>query len=230
MTAVRAGAHGEIPRRQGDMKDTDPTPYVIGLTGLPSTGKGEAAAALIACARRRGWRAACLSFSDQIKDEAKARGIPEKTFTRELLSQIGTELRQNEGPGALAARIVRKIQAWPPPPPEVFVADGVRHPGEARALRDAFGRRFTLVAVESEPREIVGRLMARRRPDESPEALQSQERTVRLLERELHGEGPAQAPNVGECMRIADARIPNHGTLEELRSAVAAFLLSGLKA
>jgi len=199
------------------------SPYVIGLTGLPSTGKGEVACALAGCADRRGWRLASFSFSDQIKEEAKARGISEKTFTREILSQIGSELRREAGPGVLAERIARKIAAWPPPRPEIFVADGIRHPGEAEILRETFPERFTLVAVESEPREIARRLLARRRPDESPDALRSEEQALRLLDRELNGEGPARAPNVGECIRIADVRIPNHGTLDDLRRAVEKF-------
>jgi dephospho-CoA kinase len=198
--------------------------HIIGLTGLPSVGKGEVACALAGLAAERGWRLAAISFSDQIKDEAQSRGIPEKSLTREALSRIGTDLRAREGPGVLAARIAGKIQAWPGKKrPEIFVCDGVRHPGEAEALRAAFGKRFILVAVEAEPREIVRRLIARRRPDESPDALRSDEGAIRLLERELNGAPGENAPNVGDCIRLADRRIPNHGTLEDLRRAVAKF-------
>jgi dephospho-CoA kinase len=96
----------------------------------------------------------------------------------------------------------------------------VRHPGEVQALRAAFGKRFILVAVEAEPREIVRRLIARRRPDESPDALRSEDGAVRLLEQELTGAPGKNAPNVGDCIRLADVRIANHGTLEDLRRAV----------
>jgi dephospho-CoA kinase len=203
---------------------TSEASHIIGLTGLPSVGKGEVACALAGLAAARGWRLVSISFSDQIKDEAKSRGIPEASFTREILSRIGTELREKEGPGVLAARIAGKIKAWPGKKrPEVFVCDGVRHPGEAEALRAAFGKRFTLVAVEAEPREIVRRLIARRRPDESPDALRSEDAAIRLLEQELNGAPGRNAPNVGDCIRIADHRIANHGTLEDLRRAVERF-------
>jgi dephospho-CoA kinase len=203
---------------------TSEVSHIIGLTGLPSVGKGEVACALAGLAAERGWRLASISFSDQIKDEARSRGIPEKSFTREALSRIGTELRAREGPGVLAARIAGKIKAWPGKKrPEVFVCDGVRHPGEVEALRAAFGKRFILVAVEAEPREIVRRLIARHRPDESPEALRSEEGAIRLLEQELNGAPGKNAPNVGDCIRLADRRIANHGTLEDLRRAVAKF-------
>jgi len=197
--------------------------HILGLTGLPSAGKGEVACALSGLAAARGWRLTSISFSDQIKDEAKSRGIPEKSFTREMLSRIGTELRAKEGPGVLAARIGRKIKAWPTPRPEVFVCDGVRHPGEVEALRAAFGKNFTLVSVEAEPREIVSRLQARHRSDESPDAMRSEAGAIRLLEQELTGAPGKHAPNVGDCIRLADRRIANHGTLEDLRRAVEKF-------
>jgi dephospho-CoA kinase len=200
------------------------TRWIIGLTGLPSVGKGEVACALAGLAAARGWRLASISFSDQIKEEARSRGIPERSFRREMLSRIGTELRERKGPGVLAARIVRKIKSWPGKKrPEIFVCDGVRHPGEVEALRAAFGKRFTLVAVEAEPREIVGRLIARRRPDESPDALRSEEGAIRLLEQELDGLPGKRAANVGDCIRQANHRIPNHGTLEDLRRSVEEF-------
>jgi len=193
---------------------------VIGLTGLPSSGKGEVAAALIEAARRRGWRAAHLSFSDRIKEEARRRGIGDDHFNRELLSRIGIEMREAEGPGALASRLVARIGTWPSPVPQMFVVEALRHVGEIDALREAFGKRFTLIAVESEPRAIARRLIARRRPDESSEALQSEEKAVQLLEAELHGRQSRLGPNVGQCFEQADIRLDNNGTLEELRQDV----------
>lgn len=198
--------------------------YVIGLTGLPSSGKGEVANALAAAAEKRGWRMQRLIFSDQIKEEARRRGIQDAQFTRELLSGIGTELREKEGPGAIAARIAACIRNWPEPKPELFVADGLRHAGEAAQLRAEFGERFLLLGVESEPEEIARRLIARRRADESPEALQSLEKAAALLKQELNGQGSAMSPNVGQCMSCADLCLPNHGSLDDLRKTVEQFL------
>jgi dephospho-CoA kinase len=202
-----------------------PSPrFVIGLTGLPSSGKGEVAEALSAAAAKRGWRVERLVFSDQIKEEARRRGIPDERFTRELMAEIGTELREKEGPGAIARRIAARIREWPEPRSEMFVADGLRHVGEAHELRSAFAERFLLVGVDSEPREIARRLIARHRSDESPEALQSEEKAVALLEEELNGKRSAMGPNVGQCMERADVILPNHGNLDDLRRTVAEFL------
>lgn len=195
--------------------------YIIGLTGLPSSGKGEVAQALLRLVRSRGGRGACLSFSDEIKEEARRRGVAEERFDRDLLSQIGIEMRQAEGPGVLAARIAHKINAWPRPRPEVFVVEALRHVGEIDALREAFGDRFVLIAVESEPRTIARRLIARHRPDESPDALQSEEHAIWLLEKELNGRLSDLGPNVGQCAARADVHLPNNGSLEELSAAVA---------
>lgn len=196
---------------------------VIGLTGVPSSGKGEVTAALLRCAEERGRRAAHLSFSDCIKEEARRRGVEDKDFDRELLSQLGVEMREAEGPGVLAARIAQKIQDWPAPRPELFVVEALRHAGEIDTLKSAFGDRFILVAVDSEPREIARRLIARRRPDESPEALRSEEDAVRLLQDELKGTLSPLGPNVGDCMVRADVQMSNNGTLDALRQTVARF-------
>jgi len=196
---------------------------IIGLTGLPSSGKGEVTVVLLQLARARGWRVEHLSFSDRIKEEACARGIPAERFDRDLFTQIGIEMREAEGPGVLATRIAGKIGAWPEPKPELFVVEALRHAGEIEVLRKTFGKRFILAAVESEPDEVARRLMARRRPDESPEALESHEKAIQLLERELNGKLSELGPDVGQCISRADARLPNHGTLDDLAGAVEKF-------
>jgi len=193
---------------------------VVGLTGLPCSGKGEVSRLLLRRAAMQGWRAEQLSFSDQIKEEARRRGIPQEDFDRELLSELAMELRAKEGPGVLAARIVRKIESWPEPTPDLFVVEALRHVAEVQTLREAFGRRFILVAVESERDLISRRLLSRRRPDESPLALRSREAAERLLEQELSGEASGLGPNVGQCMAAADARLVNNGTLQELAESV----------
>jgi len=200
--------------------------HVIGLTGLPSSGKGEVAAALMDFANARGWRGAHLSFSDRIKEEALKRGIAENDFERALLSRIATDMREAEGPGVLARRIVAKINTWPGRPPELFVVEALRHPGEVETLRQAYGERFTLVAVESEPAIIARRLIARRRPDESHEAMESEHKALELLKRELRGGESPQSPNVGLTIRHADICIKNNGSLAELRETVAKLFQS----
>ena len=202
---------------------TESPRYVIGLTGLPSSGKGEVTTALLELARERGWTAEHLSFSDRIKEEARVRGISEADLDRALLAKIGIEMREAEGPGVLAARIARKIKNRPEPRPDIFIVEALRHVGEIEVMRREFGERFVLAAVESDTREIARRLIARRRPDESREALASEENAARLLEQELNGQVSELGPNVGECIAAADVCLPNHGTLSDLRETVGQF-------
>jgi len=53
--------------------------------------------------------------------------------------------------------------------------------------------------------------------------LRSEDGAIRLLEQELNGAPGKNAPNVGDCISLADVRVANHGTLEDLRRAVAAI-------
>jgi len=194
---------------------------VIGLTGAPSVGKGEVVKFVRAWAEARGWQVGYLSFSDQIKEEARSRGIPEAVFTRELLSDVVTQMRAAEGPAVLARRIVARIRGLAQQQcPELFVVEAVRHVDEIALLRESFGSRFVVLGVTADPDVIADRLLARRRPDESREAMQGRENARAMILRELRGEAAARGVNVGACLEQADALIENNGTLESLRQAV----------
>ena len=71
---------------------------LIGLTGRNAAGKGVVADHL----KTKGFY--FYSLSDAIRDEIRARGQSE---SRELLSQVGNELRHRFGPAVLAERIQR---------------------------------------------------------------------------------------------------------------------------
>ena len=73
---------------------------IIGLTGKNGSGKGEAAHFL----KERGFH--YYSLSDALRDEAKKRG---QEVTRDTLLALGNELREKEGPGCLAERIIAKL-------------------------------------------------------------------------------------------------------------------------
>ena len=83
-----------------DLKITSDASHIIGLTGLPSAGKGEVACALAGLAAARGWRLASISFSDQIKDEARSRGMTslglnvhgQNTVARSLYDSLGYDV------------------------------------------------------------------------------------------------------------------------------------------
>ena len=206
------GLEAEAPRR------------VVGLTGAPAVGKGEVAAFLKEWAEDRGWTVGRLGFSDEIKEEVRAQGTPEADMSRETLTRAATQMREADGPGVLAGRIIRRIESVPPAErPDMYVVEAIRHVAEIDLLREAFGQRFALVAVTADLGIVAERLLARARPDESRQAMRGAAEAREVLQGELDGaEGP-NAFRISACMERADARIVNDGTLDDLRGRVREF-------
>lgn len=128
------------------------TPSVIGLTGPFGSGCSTAAKIL---ASRRGYKPFLLSsiITDHWKQE-KTRRVP----SRADLQALGNEIRRQSGnPGALAEIAIRKLEQdtkeW-----SSIVIDGIRNVGEIEVLRDRFGRRFYLLAMECPASERWRRL------------------------------------------------------------------------
>ena len=207
-------------------ESTAPKPlYVLGLTGAPGAGKGEVAAILREWGEKRGWRVGHLSFSDQIKEDLRAHGVPDEDVTRELLTRTATEMRAAEGPAVLAKRIIAKIRGLSQDAQcELHVVEAIRHVSEIEVLRDAFGEIFFLVAVTADLDAIVERMLARARPDESREAMQGADAARRVLQRELDGLKGPNAFNISQCLKRADFHIKNHGSLADLRRDVVDFV------
>ena len=197
-------------------------PFVIGLTGLPSVGKGEVVNGLLRLASASGRRAEYFSFSDQIKEEARARGMPPERMDREAISALARDMREAEGPGVLAKRIAARVRERSAEgPADVFVVEALRHESEIEILRAAFGERFRLIAVTAAFETIVGRMHTRNRADESRDAMQSEEKALELLRREHDGEPCDLSVNVGACIQAADVRIENDATIEALKAEAA---------
>jgi dephospho-CoA kinase len=191
---------------------------VIGLTGLPSSGKETVKNYLFEMCRQRRLKARHFSFSDEIKREARARGWPEEPLDRDRLTALVGQMRSAEGPGVLARRIIERIASSGA---DVYVVEAIRHPAEVELLRTQYQRDFTLAAVVASLRTIAERLVARARQDESAAARASVEDAIRLLERELRGSG-AGSIHVGSCIELADVTLRNDGTFEDLKRTVRA--------
>lgn len=198
-----------------------PTPLVVGLTGLPSVGKGEVVSELLRLAADAGRSAEHVSFSDQIKEEAKERGLSVGEMDRDSISALARDMREADGPGVLAKRIVARVRERSAAgAAELFVVEALRHVAEAEILRAAFGERFLLVAVTAELDEIVRRMHARDRADESREAMQSSAQALELLRREHDGDRSDLGVNVSACIERADVMIENNASLAALKAKV----------
>ena len=75
---------------------------IIGLTGKNGSGKTEVSEYL----KSRGFE--YHSLSDEIRDEIRRRGLE---ITREVLIEVGNDLREKFGPGVLAERILSNLGA-----------------------------------------------------------------------------------------------------------------------
>src|SRR5436309_7202619 len=128
---------------------------LIGLTGRNAAGKGEVARYL----EKKSFY--YYSLSDVIREDIRSRG---QEPTRELLIQVGNELRQRYGGAVLAERILAKIED-----DKHYVIDSIRNPAEVEAFRAA--KHFKLVRVEA-PLEVRFQRILSRRRESDPRTLE----------------------------------------------------------
>jgi dCMP deaminase len=178
---------------------------IIGLTGRNAAGKGEIAQYL----KARGFE--YFSLSDEIREEIRRRA---GEISRESLVRVGNELRARSGPGALAERVLPKLERA-----RNVVVDSIRNPSEVEVLRRR--KDFTLLAIEADQRVRFERGKSRGR--EGP--ARTLDQFVHEEERELASNDPTTQQLLA-TERLADITISNNGTLEELHRKLDALLPS----
>ena len=94
---------------------------IIGLTGKNGSGKTAVSEYL----KSRGFE--YHSLSDAIREEIRKRGLE---ITREVLIDVGNELREKFGPGILAERILPSLRN-----DQNYVIDSIRNPQEVDVLK-----------------------------------------------------------------------------------------------
>jgi dephospho-CoA kinase len=195
---------------------------IIGLIGLPGSGKGEASR----IAREEGL--AVLVMGDIIRQEAARLGLAP---TDSNLGKIGNALRATEGPDAVAKRILDLARATGE---EVVVVDGLRSRQEADYFA-AHAERFHLVEICAPVEARLKWLTARGRPDDPGRSQtgdgqrenedkkiivscgQPDNRAAEALEeRECRELGWGMC----EAMKAADMKLRNDGGLDEFRNNV----------
>lgn len=169
-------------------------PPLIGLTGTNGAGKGEAAKYLASLGY------ASYSLSDILREELAARG---EAATRDNLIRVGNELRARFGPDILALRTLKKL-----PPGGRAVIDSIRNAREVAAFRRQPG--FVLVAIDAPAEVRFARVRARGR-NESAATLE--EFLAKEDEERRGGEADQQ---LDACLALADIRIENTGTIQDL--------------
>jgi dephospho-CoA kinase len=173
---------------------------VIGIVGLPASGKTEIAKVAM------GMNAAYVRMGDAVWAEVKRRGLE---LNEANVGMVANELRQKEGLEAIAKRCVPLIEERGKGRRAVIV-DGVRGMAEVEEFRKAFGARFRLLAVWASERTRYSRTAARERADDVKSLEAFREKDVREL-----------SWGLGEALALADFLIINEGTLAELHQTAA---------
>jgi dCMP deaminase len=175
---------------------------IFGLTGKYAAGKGTVADYLVA----NGF--VYHSLSDMLREELAERCIEE---SRPALLKLGNELREAEGPGALASRLARHLTS------PLELVDSIRNPAEVDVLRQLPG--FTLIGVDADPRLRFERLRTRNRQGDPMEW-----DTFKALEaRETKSANP-NAQQLAATFDLADVTVNNDGSLDELQAQVRTLL------
>ena len=177
---------------------------IIGITGTNAAGKGEAAKYLIEHHEFQSY-----SLSDVLREELATVGAE---ASRENLIEKGNRLREDEGPGVLARRIVDRIQRIPNYVTANIVIDSIRNPSEVEELRKLPG--FYLVVIDAPVEVRFERERARGRVG----AAASLEQFIELENLERSTDPHKQ--QLDTVMKMADRQISNHWILPALHREV----------
>ena len=159
---------------------------------MPGSGKSTIVSAL----KARGLES--LNLGDGVRDEAKKRNLEP---TGENLGKLMLELRDKNGPGAVANLLTEKIKNSQS---EVIIIDGVRSTAEIEVLKNVGSVKLLSIEASAETRyKFLG---ARGRSDDPETREKFEERDTREI-----GVG------IGKSIEIADETISNDNiTLDEL--------------
>ncbi|MCW4009364.1 MAG: AAA family ATPase [Candidatus Bathyarchaeota archaeon] len=173
---------------------------VIGLTGMPGSGKS----LVVAAAKNLGYQV--VTMGDVIREETAKRGLEP---TPQNVGKVMLELRAERGAGVVAEKCLPKIGETQS---AKIIVDGLRSYFEAEVFQANLAN-FTLVTVHSSPLVRFERLSTRGRSDDPPTWDVFHERDMREL-----GVG------IGNAISLSEYVIINDGSMECLNAKVAEVL------
>jgi dephospho-CoA kinase len=173
---------------------------VIGIVGMPASGKGEFARIAAAMG------IPVIVMGDMIRNSVKAAGL-EPNDTN--FGTTATRLRRENGMDAIGKLCIPVVLNQSSP---LVLIDGIRGDAEVTLFRRSFPQ-FILIRIDSSFENRLQRVAARGRSDDFSTAGELRNRD----EREL-GWG------LGNALEQADKKIRNDGTLEEFATGVQKLL------
>ncbi len=170
---------------------------LIAFIGMPASGKSEASAVA------RSLNIPVVSMGDEVRKEAKKRGLPP---TDENIGGTGTDLRRDEGMDAVAKRCIQKIRAKRG---YVVVVDGTRNIEEVNYFKEQFGDDFKLIAINAPFDLRFERVKKRARSDD----MTGIEELKRRDERE-------KSWGLDKALGMADITLNNARSIEEFKEEI----------
>ena len=177
---------------------------IIGLTGLPASGKATVAAYLV-----NKYNFKQLVFSDIIKNELAKDNIVSPD--REDYKIKARDLRQLHGDGALALLLIKQIQKTDPKIENNYVLDGVRTMGEVIEIQKVGGQVWAITAPVD---KRLAWMNSRNRDIDTKFSLQDLQK---LDDKELHsGEKTKGDHTLAQTIKNADVTLINDKGIEDL--------------
>ncbi len=176
---------------------------LLGITGFNAAGKDTLAEFL----ERKGF--VRKSLSDEIRKEAAVRGL---NPVREVLIQLGTELRTKEGNAVLAKRTLAGID-----PGANYTFISIRNPVEVEELKKR--KDFSLIFIDADMRKRYERSEKRKRAGESQTFEQ-----FKALEEKEYTSSDASGQQLLRVKGMADFVIMNDGSIEDFYRQTEGFL------
>ncbi len=130
---------------------------IIGVTGLPSSGKG------VFGKIAKGCNFKILVMGDVIRNECKTRGLP---INRESSDKVMFLLRKERGEDAVASVVIDWITEAINGGNTRILVDGIRSISEVKLFQKRFPN-FKVIAVHSDPKTRLQRAMTRKRVDDA---------------------------------------------------------------
>ncbi len=143
-----------------------------------------------------------IIMGDVVREEVKQRNLKP---TPENLGKTMLNLRELEGPTAIAKRCIPKLKKATG---KIVVIDGIRSLDEVEEFKKHFPN-FILIAIHASPKTRYQRLFRRKRSDDPTNWDTFMERDQREL-----GVG------MGAVIAAADHTIVNEGTLAQLKTEI----------
>jgi dephospho-CoA kinase len=174
---------------------------IIGITGTIGAGKGTIVDYLV---KRKGF--VHFSVRAYIAEEIVNRGM---TVNRDSMVVVANDLRKNNSPSFITDRLYERALDMG----KNSVIESIRTPGEVISLRQK--GKFYLLSVDADP-DIRFRRISLRKSETDHISFATFLENER---REMNSADP-NAQNVSKCIEMADFRLTNNGTVEQLNQQV----------